>query len=104
MTLYGVDFTSAPRPAKGIVVAGATATAAGKSGDPLESVRVHSLERLGSFEAFDRWLQTDGPWVGAFDLPFGLPRELMADWGWCCLLYTSPSPRDRTRSRMPSSA
>ena len=34
-------------------------------------------------------------------------------WGWTlatsscvvgCLLYTSPSPRDRTRSRMPSSA
>ena len=24
--------------------------------------------------------------------------------GNCCLLYTSPSPRDRTRSRMPSSA
>ena len=24
--------------------------------------------------------------------------------GWTCLLYTSPSPRDRTRSRMPSSA
>ena len=23
---------------------------------------------------------------------------------WLCLLYTSPSPRDRTRSRMPSSA
>ena len=23
---------------------------------------------------------------------------------WPCLLYTSPSPRDRTRSRMPSSA
>ena len=22
----------------------------------------------------------------------------------CCLLYTSPSPRDRVRSRMPSSA
>ena len=27
----------------------------------------------------------------------GLPRYI-------CLLYTSPSPRDRTRSRMPSSA
>ena len=25
-------------------------------------------------------------------------------WVYCCLLYTSPSPRDRTRSRMPSSA
>ena len=24
--------------------------------------------------------------------------------GVTCLLYTSPSPRDRTRSRMPSSA
>ena len=29
----------------------------------------------------------------------GLASEAMA-----CLLYTSPSPRDRTRSRMPSSA
>ena len=26
------------------------------------------------------------------------------DWISTCLLYTSPSPRDRTRSRMPSSA
>ena len=29
------------------------------------------------------------------------------DWNgelYICLLYTSPSPRDRTRSRMPSSA
>ena len=25
-------------------------------------------------------------------------------FGTFCLLYTSPSPRDRTRSRMPSSA
>ena len=28
--------------------------------------------------------------------------EIVNDEG--CLLYTSPSPRDRTRSRMPSSA
>ena len=25
-------------------------------------------------------------------------------WGWYCLLYTSPSPRDISGSRMPSSA
>ena len=31
-----------------------------------------------------------------------LMREM--DWFKDCLLYTSPSPRDRTRSRMPSSA
>ena len=30
--------------------------------------------------------------------------ELGADLVITCLLYTSPSPRDRTRSRMPSSA
>ena len=28
----------------------------------------------------------------------------VAGTGKTCLLYTSPSPRDRTRSRMPSSA
>ena len=28
----------------------------------------------------------------------------LASTGVTCLLYTSPSPRDRTRSRMPSSA
>ena len=28
----------------------------------------------------------------------------LLDRGNDCLLYTSPSPRDRTRSRMPSSA
>ena len=28
----------------------------------------------------------------------------MAVGAYACLLYTSPSPRDRTRSRMPSSA
>ena len=33
------------------------------------------------------------PWDRAF-----------VDGGMICLLYTSPSPRDRTRSRMPSSA
>ena len=31
-------------------------------------------------------------------------REAMMVRSYTCLLYTSPSPRDRTRSRMPSSA
>ena len=36
----------------------------------------------------------------------GLPvtRSLTELPGGICLLYTSPSPRDRTRARMPSSA
>ena len=31
-------------------------------------------------------------------------QRIAVDIGFICLLYTSPSPRDRTRSRMPSSA
>ena len=34
----------------------------------------------------------------------GLPETVTIEHVECCLLYTSPSPRDRTRSRMPSSA
>ena len=34
---------------------------------------------------------------------FAIAKELEKS-GNTCLLYTSPSPRDRTRSRMPSSA
>ena len=33
---------------------------------------------------------------------FNKPKKV--DMSTPCLLYTSPSPRDRTRSRMPSSA
>ena len=54
----------------------------------------------------ERMLDGDG-WPGAEFFPeFGL---LAASWIRCakvfdCLLYTSPSPRDATLSRMPSSA
>ena len=35
---------------------------------------------------------------------FGGTTQISNDAPKICLLYTSPSPRDRTRSRMPSSA
>ena len=35
---------------------------------------------------------------------FKVDEEAAKRWLNNCLLYTSPSPRDRTRSRMPSSA
>ena|SRR5665811_1798705 len=41
-----------------------------------------------------------GPWTADVFLMSALGRGDI----WPCLLYTSPSPRDRTRSRMPSSA
>ena len=38
-------------------------------------------------------------------LPSGNPRAALdAGVGMVCLLYTSPSPRDKRQSRMPSSA
>ena len=39
----------------------------------------------------------DDVWIGSCAI-------VLASVGRICLLYTSPSPRDRTRSRMPSSA
>ena len=41
------------------------------------------------------------------DLPSEITAGTTIEWvdeATTCLLYTSPSPRDRTRSRMPSSA
>ena len=38
------------------------------------------------------------------ELQGGFDLEDLIDKECSCLLYTSPSPRDRTRSRMPSSA
>jgi len=35
-----------------------------------------------SLEAFAEWLRQPGPWLGAFDFPFGLPRELVEHLGW----------------------
>jgi hypothetical protein len=67
--LWGVDFSSAPSRRKPIVVArGALA------GAVLRLQRLQTLERLSDFEAL---LVTPGPWLGAFDFPFGLPREFV---------------------------
>lgn len=74
MKVYGVDFTSAPRPAKPIVVA---------EGVILDSgVRILNVEKLETFHAFEALLRRPGPWIGGFDFPFGLPRELVRDLGW----------------------
>ena len=72
--LIGCDFSSRPSPRKPIVIATGT----------LENgcVRLESLQRLASLDAFGGWLARPGDWVGAFDFPFGLPRELVLQLGW----------------------
>ena len=42
--------------------------------------------------------------VGENTLLYGIQTWFIFALPYYCLLYTSPSPRDRTRSRMPSSA
>ncbi len=41
---------------------------------------------------------------GAYTDPKGEGQGYVGMMGICCLLYTSPSPRDLSTSRMPSSA
>jgi hypothetical protein len=67
--LLGVDFTSAPTRRKPITVAHGT-----RIGDLL---RLDRLDVHDSFAGFERQLAEPGPWLGAFDFPFGLPREFV---------------------------
>ena len=69
--------------------------------DPVEGTTIADAEverlRRKSKLIDIRWTTEDGD-----DVVISTTRpELICA---CCLLYTSPSPRDRTRSRMPSSA
>ena len=73
--LAGVDFSSSPRRGKPIVWAWGRWQRAGL-------LRLERLEEDDSLAAFDASLRRPGPWLAAFDLPFGLPRELVAALGW----------------------
>jgi hypothetical protein len=68
--LLGIDFSCAPSPRKPITVAHGRLV-----GTLLRLERVDALPRLAEFETL---LAAPGPWFGAFDFPFGLPREFVA--------------------------
>ena len=72
--LLGVDFSSSPSRRKPIVMA--LGELAGSR------VRLQSLQTFDTLDALGRWLAAPGHWVGGFDLPFGLPRELVQHLGW----------------------
>lgn len=74
MRIYGVDFTCAPREAKPITVAVGRAKR--------ETLELEDIEALQDFSAFEAFLARPGPWLGGFDFPFSLPRELLRDLGW----------------------
>lgn len=74
MLLVGCDFSSSPSRRKPIVLA----LGALQGG----SVVLQDLQPLDTLAAFGRWLAAPRAWVGGFDLPFGLPRELLTGLGW----------------------
>jgi hypothetical protein len=74
VVVAGIDFTSAPTRRKPITVAH------GRSSGGV--VRLDRIDTHADFAGFSRWLAGPGPWVAAFDFPFGLPRELVLALGW----------------------
>jgi hypothetical protein len=72
--LVGCDFSSTPTRRKPIVLA--------LGHEHAGRVVLSRLETLESLDAFEAWLAQPGEWVGGFDFPFGLPRELVEHLGW----------------------
>ena len=71
--LLGVDFTCAPSRRKPITVAQGRLSRG--------VLRVEGLQTLTSLVDFEQLLQQPGPWLGAFDFPFGLPRAFVQAQG-----------------------
>jgi Protein of unknown function (DUF429) len=72
--VIGCDFSSSPSKKKPIVFA---------IGSLINGrVTLSKLEQVQSLDGFLAWLKQPAAWVGAFDLPFGLPRELVETLGW----------------------
>jgi hypothetical protein len=93
--LVGVDFTSAPRRAKPITVARGRLDGA--------RVRFERLDEIIDFAGFEQLLREPGPWLGGFDFPFGLPRELVETLGWprgwaACIEHYAALPREHIRA------
>jgi len=95
--LLGCDLTSAPSRRKPITLA------VGR----LDRGRV-LLQHMETFASLDAWAarlaQDEGkPWVGGFDLPFGLPRELVTTLGWptdwlACMRHFAGLSREQIRN------
>ncbi|OUM01415.1 DUF429 domain-containing protein [Variovorax sp. JS1663] len=72
--LLGCDFSSAPSVRKPIVVAVGQVVEGG--------VALQRIESFCSLDTWRQWLAGAPAWIGAFDFPFGLPRELVEQLGW----------------------
>ena len=72
--LLGCDFSSSPNSRKQCVLALGTLSG--------QRVLLSHLQYFSSHEALLTGLRAAPGWTGGFDLPFGLPRELVSAMGW----------------------
>ncbi len=105
MQIIGCDFSSSPSKRKPIVVALSEEILRDNGVFPAYSLRsvLSKLERFESLESFAQWLAADRAWVGGFDLPFGLPRELIETLHWpldwhACIQHYASLPREVIRA------
>ncbi len=70
----GVDFTSRPTRRKPVLSADGERDGA--------CLRLCGLKAHADFASLVRALAEPGPWIGGFDLPFGLPRALVEALDW----------------------
>jgi hypothetical protein len=88
MHIIGCDFSSSPSKRKAIVVAVSKPLKSDFLGEKGQlypyslALSLQKTERFVSLADFATWLKTSTDWVGGFDLPFGLPRELVLSLGW----------------------
>lgn len=93
--LLGCDFSSRPTRRKPIVLArGALEGGA---------VVLERIEKIETLAGFAQWLAQPRDWVGGFDVPFGLPRELVERLGWPlrwrdCITHYASLSRGEIRS------
>ena len=97
--LLGCDFSSSPTARKNIVLAW------GAWRD--KRLVLENLQACDSLLAFEQALHTPGPWVGGFDLPFGLPRELITQLNWPsqwkpCIAHFASLTREQIRQTFKS--
>jgi hypothetical protein len=82
MNIVGVDFSSSPTRRKPIVLAQTRLEFDSPQSMSEACLRLEGFERLESLDEFSLCIQRPGPWLGGFDFPFALPRELLQSLGW----------------------
>jgi hypothetical protein len=103
--IIGCDFSSSPSRRKPVVLALSEDASSENVTKPAPVLRctLLKLERFDSLDSFGHWLMQDRTWIGGFDLPFGLPRELVETLQWPtewlpCMQHYSSLTREEIRT------